>query len=75
MNNATQLTFLYRVLEMDKRGRQRKHLAEVKADCDENARRKIIHTAVAEGGRVQVITTTEDRSRYPGDSAKRVYHD
>lgn len=75
MSKETTSSFLYRVLEMDKRGKQRKHLAEVKADCDENARRKIVHTAMAEGGRVQMITATGDGSRYPGDSAKRTYRD
>ncbi len=67
--------YLYRVLERDKRGKQKYHLAEVRADCNENARRKIIHTALSEGGSVQVIEPTEDRSRRPGETAKRVYSD
>lgn len=66
-----QMKFLYRVEEKDKHGKHRKRLAEVRADCDENARRKIIHTAMAEGGTVQVIAFTEDRSCYPGESTKR----
>jgi hypothetical protein len=66
-------TYLYRILETDKRGKQRRHLAEVQSDCDENARRKIIHTVFAEGGSVQVIDPTDDRTRLPGDTAKRHY--
>ncbi len=60
--------------ETDNRGKKKRHLAEVSADCDENGRRKIIHTALAEGGCVQSIDSTDDRSRYPGDTAKRTYN-
>lgn len=66
-------TFLYRVAQTDAKKKQRKHLAEVQASSDEDARRKIVHTAVAEGGTVQTIHITTDRTRYPGESAKRVY--
>ena len=65
--------FLYRINETDKRGRKQQHLAEVYADCDENARRKIIHTALAEGGTVQKILIAENASRLPGETVKRTY--
>ena len=68
-----QRVYLYRMEEVNKHGKQSKHLAEVRADCDENARRKIIHCSMSEGGHVRSIEWTEDTNKYPGESAKRIY--
>lgn len=74
MNQHSNL-YLYRVEETNKKGQKLQHLAEVRADCDENARRKIVHVAMREGGSVQSIEMTDDVSRYPGEAAKRTYRD
>lgn len=65
--------FLYRVEIRGRDGKIKRHLAEAAASCDECARRKIIHKTLADGGRVVTIYTTDDRSCYPGETAKQVY--
>ncbi len=49
-------------------------LAEVSSSCEENARRRIIHTVMSEGGHVVRIHNTDDPVRLP-DERKRVYMD
>ncbi len=73
MKKAKRTMFLYRVEQSDSKGKKKKYLAEVQSDLDESARRKIIHTIMAEGGSVQTITPTDDQTRWPGETTKRVY--
>lgn len=73
MKKNSRTTFLYRVVQKDAKGKSKKYLAEVHCDLDENARRKIVHVAMAEGGTVQKIESTNDKTRWPGETAKRVY--
>jgi hypothetical protein len=75
MKRQTPSVFLYRVVERTKRGKQKEYIAEVQADCDDNARRKIIHAAMHEGGSVQVIMAHTGDDYYPDNSPKRKYHD
>lgn len=65
--------YFYRVEDTDNKGKQRRHLAEVHADDDEAARRKIIHMTLAAGGWVQTIRDTQDHTRLPGEDKKKVY--
>ncbi len=73
MKKAKNTQFLYRVEQSDSKGKRKKYLAEVQSDLDESARRKIIHTIMAEGGSVKHIIPTDDHTRLPGETAKRVY--
>ena len=65
--------YFYRVVITDKRKKGKKYLAEVIAENDETARRKIVHQIMSEGGLVKAIMGTEDKGRYPGESSKRFY--
>lgn len=67
--------FLYRVEVTDNKGIKKRHVAESKGDCDENARRRIIHNTMEEGGSVQTITATDTKKKQPGDTgaAKRYF--
>ena len=66
--------FLYRIALTDKNKKDKTYLAEVVADCDENARRKIVHITLAEKGNVHSIIPTDDRSRYTGELPMRTYN-
>ncbi len=72
MRHRTQI-FLYRVDVTNKSKKREHYLAELKDNRDENARRRIVHTAMAEGGHVHSIMATSDRSQQPGDKRKRQY--
>lgn len=71
--NRTMKLRLYRIEVTNKANKRIRHLAEVKARLDEDARRKIVHQTIIEGGRVHLIEATEDRTRHPGEKAKRHY--
>jgi len=71
--NRSTRTFLYRIEICGRDGTQTRHLAEARAQCDENARRKIIHKTLESGGRVVTISPIDDRTRYDGEGAKKTY--
>jgi len=73
MKRAAYRRFLYRVLVIDKEGKEGNFLAEVKSDLDENARRRIISAELAGESRVKTIMPTHDRTKQPGDLQKRCY--
>ncbi len=74
-DSVTRPNFLYRIEVCDNIGECQCCLAEVTADTDEDARRKIIHKTMALGGqaRVKSITPTDDSTCYPGEARKQVY--
>lgn len=55
MKPQKQIKFRYLVESVDKRGKEKKVIVEVTADCDDNARRKIVHATLHDGGRVKLI--------------------
>lgn len=69
----TMKTYLYRIEIKNKHGQDIKHLAVVKSEMDENARRKIIHDTIQSGGRVVSISETDDDVKYPGDGKRKDY--
>ena len=66
--------FLFRVETRDKKNKSQCYLAEVRADCNENARRKIVHTVLERSGRVLTIVSTNDRNVYAGESPKQYFN-
>lgn len=65
--------FVYRVKVVLKDRQDGTFLAEVSADLDETARRKIVSKEMEAGGRVVSIQQTQDRTEQPGDWRKRSY--
>lgn len=75
MKNPKNRVFMYQVDLTDKTGRRGVTLSEIKADCDENGRRKVIHSVMAHGGRVHTIERAQLHNPYPGEDAKQNYYD
>lgn len=73
MKHKAQKPLLFRVVARDRRGTEKRFLAEVNDITDENARRKIVHQIFADGGVVQAIIATDDPTTYPSEDAKRKY--